>query len=290
MVDAYVVGQLLINGILIGTVYGLMGLGLSLVFGVMGVVNSAHGAFYMLGGYLTYLVLLSTGIDLLLAQAVAIAGLFVIAVAIEKLMINRTRLEEGTVMIMTLGIAVMVQGLVLVFFGPSYVPLPSIASGTLKIASVSIDLQLFIALIVSLAAAFTLGGYLKITRIGKAMRAVAQNRELAEIMGVDVFEISTYTFALGTVLAGLAGLLLSPIYTLNPSSGWVQLVISFVVVIIGGLGSIRGTILAGLIYGVVDSYTQFFIPKLTSINILVVMILILLFRPSGLFGTRLERA
>jgi len=290
MVDAYVVGQLVINGILIGAVYGLMGLGLSLVFGVMGVVNSAHGAFYMLAGYLAYLALTSFGINLFLAQGFAVAMLFVIALTIEKLMINRTRLEEGTVMIMTLGIAVLVQGLILVFFGPSYVPLPSIASGTVKLGTVSIDLQLLIALIASLLISFLMGLFLKVTRIGKAMRAVSQNRELAQIVGVDVFEISTYTFAIGAMLAAVAGLLLSPVYTLNPSSGWVQLVISFVVVIIGGLGSIRGTVVAGLIYGIVDSFTQFYIPKLTSINILFVMILILLFRPAGLFGTRLERA
>ncbi len=290
MPDVTVAIQLLLNGILIGSVYGLMGLGLSLIFGVMGVINSAHGAFYMLAGYMIYFSTIFLGFNFAIAIIFALVLLAVVAIALERTLIAKTLVDENTVMIATLGLAVAIQGVVLILFGSAYVPVPPMVHGNLILGAFHFDAQIAIAFAIAIASALAVRTFLKLSRTGKAMRAVSQNRELASMLGISVQKVSALAFVLGTTLAGLAGVTLSPVFSLNPVSAWTPLVISFVVVVVGGLGSLEGTMLAGILYGVADSITQFYFPNLTSINVLLFMIAILLIRPTGLFGKMIERA
>jgi len=277
--------QLLINGILIGGVYGILSVGLTMIFGVLRVVNFAHGEFIMLAMYSTFWLSFLHPSDILAAVIVAptffILG-FVIAKYIINPIINDPELSQ---VFTTMGMGIVMQNAALILWKAD--PRSKTVTGIpLKLGFLMISYPRLRAFLIAAAVIIILVLILKMTYVGKAIRASAQNRNASAMLGVNLSRIYAIAFGLGIALAAVAGVLLLPIYPAFPMIGLHFVLICFVVVVLGGLGSIPGALVGGLIIGIIESFTGFFVdPSLKSVVYFIVFILVLLFRPKGLFGT-----
>jgi branched-chain amino acid transport system permease protein len=283
--------QHLVNGLVLGGTYALLGIGLTLIFGLMNVVNFAHGEFYTLGAYATFAALALAGAPFLVALGAAIAGGVVAGALTERVLLRPLRGESiDTVMLVMIGLWIAMQNGELLAWGgvaksiPHPFPTAPLVLGPLSVA----PLRLFV-----LGAALTLiaGAHLLIqrTRLGRAMRATFQDPDTAALMGVRIHRIRTATFALGSGLAAAAGALLGPIFLVYPSMGDLASLKAFSVVILGGLGNIWGATLGGIILGVAEELGAGYVSSGYRDAVgFVIIILVLLFRPSGLFA-RAER-
>ena len=281
--------ELVVIGLTQGAIYGLESLGLSLIFGVMRITNSAHGAFYTIGAYAGFVITIQLGFAPALAIIVAVLATFVIGVLLEVATVDPLTENPSSVMIITFAFAVLTEQISLTLWGGAYLGAKPLFQGETTILGASLENQRWAALSLAVLITLMVFTFLSKTKLGKATRAVSQNKEIAETLGVDVRKISILTFSLGVCLAGVSGALLAPLFSVYPSMGWDSLTLAFVVVILGGMGNLTGTILAGILYGVVESFTEFYIPPLTGILILVVAILVFIFKPSGLLGEVVER-
>ena len=276
----------LLNGVGLGMIYFLMGTGLSIIFGMMNFVNFAHGIFYTLGAFICYQVIELTGsywIGLLCAPLVI--GL--VAYIIEKILINRLyKLDHAVQILITIGIMLVVREAILIIWGtiPKPVSSSSLLQGVVSFGDfVYPKYRLFIVAIttvIGLAVWFLL----ERTRFGITIRAGSENPRMVSLLGVDTGKLFAFTFVLGVALAGTAGALLSPIRGADAFSGNEALGIAFVVVVIGGMGSFTGALFGGLIVGLVQGFTAILWPEGVNVMIYLVMILIILLRPNGLFG------
>jgi branched-chain amino acid transport system permease protein len=278
--------NILIIGILLGGIYALVAVGLNLIFGVARIVNFAQGEFVMLGMYGAYAAWLAAGLDPYVAPLLVMPAMFVMGVAIYWLILRPLQNEpmmqifatfgllmifENTVLAITRGVAQNVNSVlsnISVAIGPAQVPLPR--------------LLVFVAAVVVTAG---LGWALKSTLYGKAIRAVAQDRRAARLMGINVEQVFTVSFGIGTALAGLAGCLLAPLYTMSPQIGMNFIMPTFAVVVLGGLGSVSGAFAGGIIVGLTEALAGYYLdPALKHAVLFAVFIIVLLVRPSGLFG------
>ncbi len=274
-----------INSVLIGGLYALAALGLTIVLGVMRVINVSHGAFYTLGAYFTFLFSIMLGMNYITSFLLSALIVFAIGVVYERILIKPIRKEELNVLILTFAGAFVIEEIVKFTFGPRYRNIPPYLSGTVDIPGGSVDIQRVLSFAIAIGIVAMLFIILKFTKIGKAMRMVAEDEEVAGTLGINVDRVQMFSFGFGAMLAASAAALLSPIYLLYPSMGWDPLLKAFAIVIFGGMGSIPGTVFTGIIFGVAEVLTGYYIsPTWKTVVPFLLLILIISIKPTGLFG------
>lgn len=280
--------QLIISGVVNGAVYALVALGLSLVFGIMRVINLSHGSFYALGSFLTYWLAVGLGLNQFLALPVVFVLSFLLGVLVERTCVGPIRKHPTTVAIITLGVAILIEQLIHLIWGPFYLSVPR-ALAAVPAAGLTWDLQQIAAggIAVLIIVLFFLA--LR-TKTGVAVRMVAQDAEGAELVGINVEAVQAAVFGIAGALAAVSGSLTCALHSIYPTMGRAPMVISLAMVIVGGLGSIQGALLAGLLMGVLNSLVGFYLlPEWTYIFALLAMVAVLLTRPSGLLGRVITR-
>jgi branched-chain amino acid transport system permease protein len=295
MLNFSVLLQLAIDGVTRGAMYGLMGAGLALIFGIVRVINMAHGELFMLGAYTMYFATAALGLPAPLGIVLASATMFVFGMALERSMIAplRTRLGSRWLIdgyVLTIGVMVVLQNLALICFGPRERGLATLWPGRTEIGDIVISNERIVILIGAVAATAALGLFLSRTAIGRAIRATAEHPDAAQVMGIDINFMYAIAFGLGSALAGAVGALLLSIYPAYPTVGGDILLKAFVVVIVGGLGSVWGAMLAGPLLGVIEAYATAFAPggwQNTITSLLVIIVLVA--RPQGLFSQQVTR-
>jgi branched-chain amino acid transport system permease protein len=287
--DATLVAQGLVNGLLFGGVYSLMAVGLTLIFGVMRVVNFAHGDMMVWGMYLAWLLATRAGIDPYVGFAACAAALFLLGACTQRLLVDRivAAPHEMQILLM-LGVALVLENAALVVFGPDPVRVPSpLRAATLWLGPIFVDVARLVTF--GVAVALTLALYLFLTRtdLGRGMRAAADNSYGALVIGTDVRRVYAVAFGIGAACVGAAGALVSPILPFSPAGGLAASVASFNIVIIGGMGSLLGAFVGGLLVSVAESLGAVFLaPSLKELVSFSLLVIILLVRPAGLFGKR----
>lgn len=278
--------QQIINGIAIGGVYVLIALGLTIVFGILGIAHFAHGSVSMFGGYLTFFLVVQQGLPLVLAIAIALVTGMVLGVLIELLAYRPVRnANHINAFIVALGLTMMVEGANLQFFGAEQIVIPTNASRVLYIGGLTLpELRLYVILGAAvLIAAMTI--FVEKTKTGQAIRAVAENRDAAILMGINVQMIPLVVFAISTALGVAAGVMVGSLFAIAPGVGEGLVVKGFAVLILGGLGSIPGAVVGGIVLGVTEALAAGFISSAyKDVIAFVVMIAVLLLRPQGLMG------
>lgn len=291
MLDA--LAQNLVYGILMGALYGLAAVGLSLVFGVTKFLNVAHGEFLMLGGYVSFWLFTIWKIDPFVSLPAAIVSLFVIGAVFYRLLFSRmVKLTEGVKIQNTLlvgfGLSLILQNVALRLWTADTRSITASYSGAVfTFADVRFPLVRVASMVIAFVLIVGLQLFLRRTYTGKALRATVENWEAATLMGIDIQQVYLLSFVMGAALAGIAGALVSVGYSIDPGMGMSWTLKSLVVMVLGGLGSITGTFVGGLILGLTESATGYFL-TLTYKEVvgLVLFLLVLIFRPQGLFGTK----
>lgn len=277
--------QVIINGVTLGTNYVLMALGFTMIFGVLRIVNFAHGEFYMLGAFFVLTAIVKFQVSYFLAVVIAVISIGLLGFLAEEVIFRKFRDKELEGMIVALGLSILMQNLGLVAWGPYDLSIPPVFSGVLKIGSMFYPVERLMVVLLSflLMAGFYL--FLKKTKLGLAIQAIAQDTEIARVQGMRINRLYPLAFAIGTGLAAAAGSVIGPLFQLNPWMGIMPQVKAFIVVILGGIGSVPGAFLGGLILGVAESFVSTYASKAMADMLgFIIVIGILLFRPSGLFG------
>jgi branched-chain amino acid transport system permease protein len=281
--------QACVSGLLIGGVYALVALGLTLIFGVMRIINFAHGTLMMLGMYATFYLHTRVGIDPYLSVFLVGPAFFLAGVALERGLIEpNLGAPESNQLLLTLGIALFLENAALALFSPDYrsIRLPW-ASRAFLLGEVVVNLPRLIAFACSIVLAIALWLFLRHTDVGKAIRAAAEEREGALLVGIDIRRLYGVAFGLGSAVVAVAGSLVTPFLYVAPDVGDVFNILAFVIVVLGGMGSFVGALLGGLLVGLTESLGAAVLPgSLKQLPIFVLFVLILLFRPTGLFGRR----
>jgi branched-chain amino acid transport system permease protein len=285
--------QVLVLGLLLGGVYALMASGLTLLFGVMRIVNLAHGVFIILGAYIAFFAFDKLGIDPLLSLAITMPILFVLGVVIYLTFFPRIesspRYVEMTVL-MTFGIALVVEGLLGYFFtGIFRSTRPSYATDSIILGTLFIPMGQLLASVVSVLLLIALGLFLRFTRIGTAVRATMQNRTAAQIVGVNVRRISATSFGIGMALAGASGSLMSYLFPFFPARHWQWVALLLALIVLGGFGSLKGAVIGAVLLAVASAFvTDWFGPEWSPMTFYLALFVILMVRPQGLFGKALR--
>jgi branched-chain amino acid transport system permease protein len=286
-VDPTLVGQGLLSGFLFGGVYSLMAVGLTLIFGVMRVVNFAHGDMMVWGMYLAWLLSTRSGIDPYLGFVVCAAVLFLLGFAIQRALVDRIvdAPHEMQILLM-LGVALVLENAALAVFGPDPARVRSpVSQATVWLGPIFVDLARLLTFGVAIALTGALWLFLARTDLGRTMRAAADNPYGARVIGADVRRVYAAAFGVGAACVGAAGALVSPILPFQPTSGLGLSVTSFNIVIIGGMGSLPGALVGGILVSVAESMGAVFLsPSMKELVSFGLLIAILLFRPAGLFG------
>lgn len=279
-------GQLTI-GLINGCFYALLSLGLAIIFGLLNVINFAHGAFFMLGALAAWLALTVGGVNYWWALALVplVTGLF--GIIVERLLLRRLQgLDHLYSLLFTFGLALAIEGTVRDIYGTSGLayPVPAALRGAVDLGFMRLPAYRIWVVVVALVVCFGTWALIEKTRIGSYLRAGTENARLVQALGINVPLLVTLTYGFGVALAGLAGVLAAPIYQVQPQMGSSMLIIIFAVVVIGGLGSTMGTILTGLALGVIEGLAKVFYPQASSTVVFMIMVIVLLLRPAGLFG------
>lgn len=287
--------QAVVNGVLIGGLYCLVAVGLTLVFGVMRLINLAHGEFVMIGSYVAYWLLAIHGMAIGWAAIAAVIVVAGIALVVKKTLIERIiGTPHLNQILLTYGLALCFQNLALLLFSPNYVSVTlPVSTLTIALGGVSVGVLRAVVFVLAVVLIGTLFLFLRFSGTGKAIRAVAQDREAAMYMGIDVERMYLVTFTIGAGMAAVAGVMTSLIMYVYPYVGFAFVVKAFAVVILGGLGSIGGAIVAGLLLGMTESVVGTYLPGgpgWAEGLAFVVLIVTLMIRPSGLFGTKMAVA
>ncbi|MCC7105052.1 MAG: branched-chain amino acid ABC transporter permease [Chloroflexi bacterium] len=279
--------QTIISGILLGGQYCLIGIGMTLIFGVMRIINACHGDLLMLGMYLSFFLFTFLHVDPFIGMFVAAPALFLVGLAIYQFLIRRldTELEDNS-LLLTWGLALVLTNLVQFFFTADYRSVvTSYSSNTWKLFGLGVSISLSIAFAVSILLAAGLYFFLVRTDTGKAIRATSQNREAAALMGIDVERTEMLSYGIGAGLAGAAGAIFSAVFPLVPAIGGPFTVKAFEIVVLGGLGSVVGAILGGVTLGLGESLGAIYVSTGFKDAIgFVIFLLVLIFRPGGLLG------
>lgn len=276
------------NGIVIGAVYALAALGVSLVVGIMNVINFAHGELYILAGYFSYLFASVLGVNFVLAMVFAVALVFLFGVLIEITLIRPTYGNDMYSLILTFILSIVLQNTYLLIFGPYPSKPPNWLSGSTEIfGSFYYGNQRLAALAAGAAVIVMVFLIIKKTWFGRMIRATSQDREMAELNGVNTTRLNMLSFGLGCALAAAAGVILTPVFPVTPNAGVPVALTAFVVVVLGGMGSLWGCVVGGLILGLVENLGASYISSgYKHVFNFVILILVLLTRPAGLFGRR----
>ncbi len=279
--------QAFLDGTLMGGVYALAALGLSLIFGVMKITNFAHGAMMTVGMYAVYMVSTSLGISPYISLLFAAITLFVLGYIIQHFLIDKiSNAPTHNQLLLTLGVAYILENGLLAIFSPNYKTLDvDDFDGVIQLGAISISPEKLVAFAVVLIVTAVIYLILYKTRIGKAIRACSQNKEGAKLMGVVIKKTNAIAFGIGALCTGIAGALLTPILSIYPTLGETFQLKCFVIAILGGMGNLWGALISGLIVGVVESLTGYIAGgSWSDLTVYAAFILILLVKPSGLFG------
>ncbi len=279
--------QSLISGILVGGVYALIGIGLTLIFGVMRVINFAHGDLMMLGMYMTYILFTAFGIDPFVSVLLTIPAMFMVGAFLQKTFINRVlnALPQNQILL-TIGLGLIMSNSVMLVFTSDYKILTtSYSSSSVTIGGISVSQPLAISFLITTVITAALYWFLSKTNTGQAIRATAQDRDAAQLMGINVRWMSILAFGLGAALAGTAGALISPTYYIYPQVGSIFTLKAFVITVLGGMGSIVGATLGGILIGIAESMGGAYISSgWKDVVVFVLFLIVLLIKPSGLMG------
>lgn len=279
--------QQVLNGLVTGAGFVLMALGVNLLFGVLKIVNFAHGILYILGGYITYTLLTSMGINYWMSLVLAIVLTGALSAALHPILFRRLLGRElGASMILTFGLALVLEETIrLVWGAASYSIASPLTSKTVNFGSLYINAQLAFALVVSILLVAILFVVLGRTSLGLQIRGLAEDRTMAQILGARIHVVAAMTWGIGGALTGAAGALIIPAYTLESQSAFNVAIMAFAIVIVGGLGSIWGTVVAGLLIGLVTALVDgYVISGMNEFVAFSMLLFILMFKPQGLMG------
>jgi len=278
-----------LNGLTTGAVYALIALGLTLIYGVLHIVNFAHGALLMVALYAVYLLKARLGIDPYLALPLVVAGMFALGYALQRFIVNRaSHGKDENILLVTLGISIVLENLALLFFKSDTRSIETAYTlTTVQIGPAFIALPKLVAFGGALAASALLLAIVARTDLGRAIRAVAKEKQGARLVGIDVNHVYAMCFGIGLACLGAAACFLLPAYYVNPQVGSGFVLVAFTIVVLGGMGSFAGALLGGLLIGVVESLGGLVLGEsLGQIGIFAIFIAVLLFRPQGLFGAK----
>ena len=279
--------EILIYGAVTSAIYAMLAVGFTLIFGVARVLNLAHGSFYALGAYGTYVLTSLVGLPLWLAALLAIAGVSVFGVVVEKVLIRPLRYSQLGVLMITLAVSLVVEQALFLIFGSEYRNVPAFIDTKVSIGGVDVAGQRLLTLVVAVVAIGALYLFIQRTRLGSAILAISQDAEAAKYMGIPSDRIFSLVMAISAALAALAGVLAGPFLSVQPSMHLLPIVKAFAIVIVGGLGSIPGSILAALMLGYAETLVAYLIStSWTEIVSVLATLLTLVFRPAGIFGKR----
>jgi branched-chain amino acid transport system permease protein len=281
-------GQLLI-GLINGSFYALLSLGLAVIFGLLNIINFTHGAQYMMGAFIAYFLLNRWGLGYWWALAIVPLAMGLFGVVIERLMLSRLyKLDHLYGLLLTFGLALIVEGAFRHQFGSAGLPysMPENLSGGRNLGFMFLPNYRAWVIIASLAICLGTWFLVERTKLGAYLRAATENPALVQAFGVNVPRMITLTYGLGVGLAALAGVFAAPIYQVAPQMGSSLIIVVFAVVVIGGMGSIMGSIITGFGLGVIEGLTKVFYPEASNTVIFVIMAIVLMIRPQGLFGQR----
>jgi branched-chain amino acid transport system permease protein len=283
---AVILGQLML-GLVNGSFYAMLSLGLAVIFGLMGVVNFAHGAFYALGAFAALLGLQRLGINYWAALVLAPLAIGLVGIVVERLFLRRLYgLDPLYGLLMTFGVALVIEGSLHQLFGASgqSYPVPRALEGAFNLGFMILPVYRAWVIFVSVAVCFSTWFVIERTRLGATLRAAKENAPLLQAFGVNVPLLVVATYGGGVALAALAGVLSAPVILVTSEMGTSLVIVVFAVVVIGGMGSILGAIVSGLALGVVEGFTKVIYPEASNIVVFVIMALVLIVRPAGLFG------
>ena len=285
--DSTILAAAAINGLLLGGIYTLVASGLTLIYGVLHIINFAHGSMLMLAMFGVYYLLTLLKVDPYIAIFIMVPAMYVLGYALYKGLIGRlSNGKDENVLLLTLGLSILIENLALMFFkGDSRTISVSYSDTMLALGPTLVPLPKLISFGVAIALCVALGLFIQRTDTGRAIRAVARERMGARLVGIDVDHIFAVSYGIGLATLGAAASLLMPIFYVSPTIGHVFVLVAFTVVVLGGMGSFVGAVVGGLIVGLTESFGGLFLGEsLGQIGISLIFILILLFRPSGLFG------
>ncbi len=287
--DAITIAVQMLNGVQYGLVLFLVASGLTLVFGILGVINLAHGAFYMLGAYFAYWISSYTG-SFALALVGGVAISFVLGLALEEIFVKRLYGRDHLAQVLlSFGLILVIDEVRQILFGKDVhaVAAPDWLKGSIQLTDVlSYPVYRIALCLICLVLAGVIFYVIQRTRLGMIIRAGAENRDMTRTLGIPFDLVNKYVFAGGIALAALGGILVSPISTVFPGMGDGMLILSFVVVVLGGIGSVAGAAIGALMIGLTDTFGKVFFPQISSILIYVLMAGVLLWRPNGLLGKK----
>jgi len=279
-------GQLML-GLINGSFYAVLSLGLAIIFGLLNIINFAHGAQYMLGAFVALLAFNRLGMNYWVALIVAPLVVGALGVVIERTMLRRLyQLDHLYGLLLTFGLSLILEGLFKNYFGVSgeSYPVPEGHAGGVNLGFMFLPIYRGWVIVASLVVCLAAWYVIERTSLGATLRAATQRPDLVQALGINVPVLVTATYAAGTALAAFAGVLAAPVVQVNPVMGSNLIIVVFAVVVIGGMGSIAGAILTGLGLGLVEGLTKVVYPEASAVVIFVIMIFVLLFRPAGLFG------
>lgn len=288
-VDPIILAAAAINGLLMGGIYTLVASGLTLIYGVLHIINFAHGSMLMLAMFGVYFLLTKAGIDPYLALFIMVPAMYSVGFLLYRHMIGKLSLgRDENILLITLGLSILIENLALLFFkGDSRTVSLAYSDKMIELGPLLLGLPKVVSFVAAMVLCGFLGLFITRTDTGKAIRAVAKERMGARLVGIDVDRIFAVSFGIGLATLGAAACLLMPIFYVSPSSGHVFVIVAFTVVVLGGMGSFLGAVIGGLIVGLTESFGGLFLGEsLGQIGISLIFILILLFRPSGLFGDK----
>jgi branched-chain amino acid transport system permease protein len=281
-------GQLLI-GLINGSFYALLSLGLAVIFGLLNIINFAHGAQYMMGAFCAWFLLNKLGLNYWWALVITPLVVGATGVVVERLMLSRLyKLDHLYGLLLTFGLALIIQGLFRNEYGSTGLPypMPQSLQGAQNLGFMFLPNYRAWVIVFSLAVCLITWFVIEKTKLGSYLRAGTENPQLVQAFGVNVPRMVTLTYGFGVGLAALAGVMAAPIYSVNPLMGEHLIIVVFAVVVIGGMGSIMGSILTGFVLGLVEGLTKVFYPEASNTVIFIIMAIVLMIRPAGLFGTQ----
>ena len=287
--DLTIIGAAVINGILMGGIYTLVASGLTLIYGVLHIINFAHGSMLMVAMFGVFYLVTKLGVDPYLSLIVTMPSMFVMGYVLYKYFIGKLSYgKDENILLITLGLSIVIENLALMFFsGDSQTISMSYSDKMFEVGPLLIGLPKVISFVAAMVMCALLGIFITRTDTGRAIRAVAKERMGARLVGIDVDKVFAISFGLGMASLGAAASLLMPIFYVSPTTGHVFVMVAFTVVVLGGMGSFLGAVVGGLIVGLTESFGGLYLGEsLGQIGISLIFILILLFRPSGLFGDK----
>jgi len=288
-VDSTILISAALNGLLVGGIYTLVASGLTLIYGVLHIINFAHGSLLMMGMFGVYYLLIKLRLDPYISMLIMVPAMYAIGYVLYKGLIGRfSSGKDENILLITLGLSIVLENLALMFFkGDTRTITVGYSDTMVELGPLLFSLPKVISFFIAMLLCALLGLYIKKSNTGKAIRAVAKERIGARLVGIDVDRIFAISYGIGVATLGAAACLLMPIFYVSPYTGHVFVLVAFTVVVLGGMGSFLGAVVGGLIVGLTESFGGLFLGEsLGQIGISLIFILILLFRPQGLFGAR----